>query len=155
MAEPEKVVSTNRKAFSEYCVLEKYEAGIALTGPEVKSIREGRVNLKDSYALIKAEEVFLLNCHISPYTFANRSNDDPTRIRKLLLHRHEIHRLLGKIKEKGLTMVPLRMYLKGKHVKVEIALVKAKKIWGKREEKRKKAIDKEIHTALKYRKRSS
>lgn len=153
MANVEKTVSTNRKAFSEYYVLEKYEAGIALTGSEVKSIREGRVNLKDSYALVKGQEAFLLNCHISPYSFANRSNHDPTRTRKLLLHKYEIERLMGKIKEKGLTMVPLRMYLKGKHIKVEVALVKAKKIWGKREEKRRKAVDKEIRRALKYRKR--
>ncbi len=149
----EKVITTNRKAYGDYHVLERYEAGIALTGPEVKSIRAGHVNLKDSYALIKDQEAVLLNMHISPYVYAHELNQEPTRKRKLLLHTHEIQRLIGKIKEKGLTLVPLRVYLKGKHVKVEIALVKAKKIWGKREEKRKKAVDREVRHAMKYRNR--
>jgi len=149
----EKVVATNRKAFAEYNVVERYEAGIALTGSEVKSIRDGRVNLKDSYALVKNGEAFLFNCHISPYSFAHELNHEPTRSRKLLLHKREIERLMGKIKEKGLTIVPLKVYFKGKHIKVEVALAKGKKIWGKREEKRKKAIDKEVRSALKYRKR--
>ena len=151
MEQAEKQISTNRKAYHDYLVLEKYEAGIALTGSEVKSVRDGRVNLKDSYALIKDEEAVLMNCHISPYEFANRMNHDPTRKRKLLLHKAEIRRLIGKIKERGLTLVPLRVYLKGKHVKVEIALVKAKRIWGKREEKRKKAADREVRAAMKHR----
>ncbi len=152
MEQTEKNITTNRKAYGDYVVLERYEAGIVLTGSEVKSVRDARVNLKDSYALIKDEEAVLLNCHISPYDFANRLNHDPTRKRKLLLHKSEIRRLIGKIKEKGLTLVPLRVYLKGKHVKVEIALVKAKKIWGKREEKRKKAVDREVRAAMKHRK---
>ena len=149
---PEKIIATNRKAFADFDILEKYEAGIMLTGSEVKSVRDGRVNLKDSYALVKGEEVFLFNSHISPYNFAHQANHEPTRTRKLLLHKREIERLLGKIKERGLTMVPLRLYLKGKHVKVEIALAKGKRIWGKREEKRRKAVDKEVRSALKYRK---
>ena len=148
----EKTVSTNRKAFADFDVLEKFEAGIALTGSEVKSIREGKVNLKDSYALIKDGEALLFHCHISPYDFAHQFNHEPTRTRKLLLHKREIMRLMGKIKERGLTVVPLRVYFKGKHIKVEIALAKAKKIWGKREEKRKKTVDKEVRSALKYRK---
>ena len=148
----EKTVSTNRKAFADFDVLEKFEAGIALTGSEVKSVREGKVNLKDSYALIKDGEALLFHCHISPYDFAHQFNHEPTRTRKLLLHKREIMRLTGKIKERGLTVVPLRVYFKGKHIKVEIALAKAKKIWGKREEKRKKAVDKEVRSALKYRK---
>jgi SsrA-binding protein len=148
----EKIVSTNRKAFADFDVLEKFEAGISLTGSEVKSIREGKVNLKDSYALIKDGEALLFHCHISPYDFAHQFNHEPTRTRKLLLHKREIMRLMGKIKERGLTVVPLRIYFKGKHIKVEIALAKAKKIWGKREEKRKKTVDKEIRSALKYRK---
>jgi SsrA-binding protein len=147
----EKTIATNRKAFSDYVILEKYEAGIVLTGSEVKSVREGKVNLKDSYALIKNEEATLLNCHISPYNFAHQFNHEPLRTRRLLLHKHEILRLMGKIKEKGLTLVPLRVYFKGKHIKVEIALAKGRKIWGKRDVKRRRAVDKEVRTALKYR----
>ena len=153
MSSENKVLSTNRKAFADYDVLERFEAGISLRGSEVKSVREGKVNLKDSYARIKGEEAFLVNCHISPYNFANQLNHDPTRERKLLLHRREILRLMGKVQEKGLTVVPLRVYLKGTRIKVEIALAKAKRVWGKREEKRRKAIDKEVRSALKYRKR--
>src|SRR5437870_1934895 len=148
----QKNIATNRKAFADYDILEKYEAGVALSGGEVKSVREGKINLKDSYALIKGEEAFLFNCHINPYLFAHQEADEPRRTRKLLLHKQEIRRLMGKIKEKGLTVVPLRVYLKGKHVKVEIALAKGKKIWGKREEKRRKVVDKEIRSAIKYRK---
>jgi SsrA-binding protein len=147
----EKTIATNRKAFSDYDILEKYEAGIVLMGSEVKSIREGKVNLKDSYALIKNEEPILLNCHISPYNFAHQFNHEPLRTRRLLLHQHEINRLMGKIKEKGLTLVPLRIYFKGKHIKVEIGLAKGRKIWGKRDVKRRKAVDKEVQKALKYR----
>ena len=153
MEAAEKIVATNRKALADFDVLERYEAGIVLMGSEVKSIREGRVNLKDSYALIKGEEAFLFNCHISPYEFAHQFSHEPTRTRKLLMHKREIERLLGKVKERGLTMVPLKLYLKGKHVKVEIALAKGKRIWGKREEKRRKAVDREVRAALKYRKR--
>lgn len=152
MEATEKTVSTNRKAYADFDILEKYEAGIQLTGSEVKSVREGKVNLKDSYALVKQEEALLFNCHISPYNFANQFNHEPTRTRKLLLHKREILRLMGKVKERGLTIVPLRVYFKGKHIKVEIALAKGKKIWGKREEKRKKAVDREVRSALKYRK---
>lgn len=150
-SQTEKTIATNRKAFSDYLILEKYEAGILLTGSEVKSVREGKVNLKDSYALIKNEEATLLNCHISPYNFAHQFNHEPLRTRRLLLHKQEIHRLMGKIKEKGLTLVPLRVYFKGKHIKVEIALAKGRKIWGKRDVKRRRAVDKEVRTALKYR----
>jgi SsrA-binding protein len=149
----EKTLSTNRKAFADYDILEKYEAGIILSGSEVKSARDGKVNLKDSYALVKKEEILLLNCHIAPYAQANQFNHEPTRTRKLLMHKREILRLMGKVQEKGLTIVPLRMYLNGKRIKLEIALAKGKKIWGKREEKRKKAVDKEVRAALKYRKR--
>lgn len=152
MALEEKSIATNRKAFSEYHILEKHEAGILLSGHEVKAVRQGGVNLKDSYVLIKGEEAFLFNCHISPYGFAHHVKEEPKRTRKLLLHKTEIQRLMGKIKEKGLTMVPLRIYLKGKYVKVEIALVKAKKLWGKREEKRRRAVEREVRSALKHRK---
>jgi len=150
-SQTEKTIATNRKAFSDYLILEKYEAGIVLTGSEVKSVREGKVNLKDSYALIKNEEPTLLNCHISPYIFAHQFSHEPLRTRRLLLHKQEIHRLMGKIKEKGLTLVPLRVYFKGKHIKVEIALAKGRKIWGKRDVKRRRAVDKEVRAALKYR----
>lgn len=153
MNQTERNIATNRKAFAEYDIIEKYEVGMVLTGSEVKSIRDGRVNLKDSYATIRNEEAALLNCHISPYTFAHQLNHEPTRTRKLLLHKHEIKRLMGKVQEKGLTLVPLRIYLKGKHIKMELALAKGKKIWGKREEKRRRAVDREIRSALKYRKR--
>jgi SsrA-binding protein len=152
MEQQEKIITTNRKAFSEYDILERYESGIALTGSEMKSLREGQMNLKDSYVLIKGEEAFLLNSHISPYNFANQFNHEPLRTRKLLLHKQEIRRLMGKVKEKGLTLIPLRVYFKGKHVKVEVALAKGKKIWGKREEKRRKAVDREVRAAIKYRK---
>ncbi len=151
MEPTEKIIATNRKAFADYDILERYESGIALTGSEMKSVREGQINLKDSYVLIKGEEAFLLNSHISPYKYANLLNHEPLRTRKLLLHKGEIRRLMGKVKEKGLTLIPLRVYFKGKHVKIEIALSKGKKIWGKREEKRRKAVDKEIRAAIKYR----
>ncbi len=111
MSEAEdKVIATNKKAFHDYFILEKLECGVALLGTEVKSIREGRVNLKDSYALVRGGETFLLNCHISPYSHGNRQNHDPTRTRKLLLHREEIRKLIGKSQEKGLTLIPLRVY---------------------------------------------
>lgn len=149
----EKNIASNRKAYADYDILEKYEAGMVLTGSEVKSIRDGNINLKDSYAQIKGEEILIVNSHISPYTQANQFNHEPTRARKLLLHKREIQRLMGKVKEKGLTVVPLRVYFKGKHIKMEIALAKGKKIWGKREEKRRKAVDKEVRSAIKYRER--
>lgn len=153
METTEKTISRNRKAFADYDILEKYEAGAVLAGSEVKSIREGQINLKDSYIQLKGEEAFLFNCHISPYNFANIQNHEPTRTRKLLLHKFEIRRLMGKVKERGLTVIPLRVYFKGKNIKVEIALAKGKKIWGKKEEKRRKAVDREVQQALKYRKR--
>src|SRR6188508_677983 len=123
----EKAVVTNRKAYHDYFIEEKFEAGIMLQGTEVKSIREGRVNLQDSYASVKGSEVFLHHCHISPYSHGNIMNHDPLRTRKLLLHRKEISKLLGKTQQKGLTLVPLRIYFnpRGK-AKIEIALAKGK-----------------------------
>jgi len=152
MDSAEKIITTNRKAFADYDILERYESGIALLGSEMKSVREGHINLKDSYVLIKGEEAFLLNSHISPYLYAHELNHEPLRTRKLLLHKGEIRRLMGKVKERGLTLIPLKVYFKGKHVKVEVALAKGKKIWGKREEKRKKDVDREVRAAIKYRK---
>ena len=130
----ETVVATNRKAFHDYAIEEKLEAGIVLRGTEVKSLREGKVNLRDSYASVDHEEVILHNCHITPYSHGNIMNHDPLRPRKLLLHRKEISKLLGKTQQKGLTIVPLRIYFSalGK-AKVEIALAKGKKQYDRRE----------------------
>jgi len=129
-----KVVCTNRKARHDYEIVETYEAGIVLTGTEVKSLREGRANLKDSYAKIKDGEIFLLNAHISPYVYGNVNNHDPERQRKLLMHKREIMRLLGKVKERGYTLVPLSIYFdKNNRAKVELALAKGKSSYDKRE----------------------
>jgi SsrA-binding protein len=143
-----KEVSVNRQAFHNYDILEKFEAGIVLTGTEIKSAREGRVNLKDSYGMVKGGEVWLLNCHISPYSHGNYANHDPLRTRKLLLHHSEIRRLIGRTTEKGLTLVPLRVYLKDGRLKCEIALAKGRKLHDKREVSRQKTIDKETRQEL-------
>ena len=144
-----RVIATNKKAFHDYFILEKLEAGIVLVGTEVKSLREGRANLKESYAEVRAEEVVLLNCHISPYRHGNINNHHPTRERKLLLHRREIKRLIGKTEQRGFTLVPLRIYFKGQIVKVELGLVKGKKLYDKRKELKEKAIEREVQAALK------
>jgi len=149
MGEAEKDVATNRKAFHDYHVVARYEAGIVLSGPEVKSLREGRVNLRDSYASIRDGELFLLHCHISPYSHGNRENPDPVRSRKLLLHKEEIGKLIGKTVEKGLTLVPLRVYFKGGRAKVEIALVKGKKLYDKRETEKRKESEREMAKVMK------
>jgi SsrA-binding protein len=152
MTEPgEKVVCVNRKARHDYFIEETYEAGLVLVGSEVKSLREGKANLKDSYARINKGEAFLLNTHISPYAAANRFNHDPTRTRKLLLHRQEIRRLTGKVKERGLTLIPLRLYFKNGRAKVELGLARGKKLYDKREALRKKAAQREIERSLKSR----
>lgn len=147
----EKLVASNKKAYHDYSVLEKLEAGIVLLGTEVKSIREGRINLKDSYAMIKGGEAFLLNCHISPYSHGNRENHDPTRARKLLLHSKEIRKLIGKTQEKGLAVVPLRVYLVRGKIKVELGVARGKKEYDKRETERQKEVDRETRAALKMR----
>jgi len=149
-----KLVATNKKAFHEYFILEKLEAGVSLVGTEVKSIREGRINLKDSYAHIREGEAFLFNCHISPYTHGNRQNHEPTRTRKLLLQRKEIRKLIGKTQEKGLTLVPIRVYLKRGLVKIELALVRGKKLYDKRETEKRKETDREARAAMKHGRRS-
>jgi len=145
-----RVIAKNKKAFFNYEILESHEAGISLLGSEVKSIREGKISLKESYAEIKAGEVFLLNCHISHYEAANKFNHDPIRERKLLLHRREIKRLTGKIKEKGFTLVPTKVLIndKGK-VKVEISLAKGKRAYQKREIIRERDRDREMRAELK------
>lgn len=148
-----KVVATNRKAFHDYFIEETHEAGVALTGTEIKSVRAGAVNLRDSYAQVRNGEMWMQNVHISPYEAGNRFNVDPYRPRKLLLHRKEIMRLMGRAQEKGLTIVPLRIYLKKNRAKVEIALVKGKKQYDKRETIGKRDADREIERAIKERQR--
>jgi SsrA-binding protein len=146
----EKAIATNRKAYHDYHIEETYEAGISLLGTEVKSIRNGRVNLKDSYAIIKESEVFLLNCHISPYSHGNLQNHDPLRTRKLLLNRREIDRLWGKLSQKGFTLVPLKIYfIKGK-AKLEIGLVKGKRKYEKRDSLREKEAKREIERHMRH-----
>lgn len=149
----ERVVATNRDAYHSYHILETHECGIALTGTEVKSIREGRCNLKDGYAQIRGGEAWLMNVHISPYSHGNRENHDPTRARKLLLHRSEIDKLAGKIQEKGLTIIPTKMYLKNGRIKVELAVAKGKKLYDKRETERRREADRETRRAIKERSR--
>ncbi len=144
-----KVVATNRKARHEYEIIETMEAGIALTGTEIKSVREGKVSLKEGFAIIKDGEVWLMDVHIAPYTHGHRDNHDPRRPRKLLLHRREIDRLQGKLQEKGWTLVPLKMYLKNNRAKVELALVRGKKKYDKRKAIAKRDAERELQRALK------
>jgi SsrA-binding protein len=137
----ERVIATNRKARHEYSILETFEAGIALKGAEVKSLRQGRASLQESYAALKNGEVWLLDMHISPYEQAADDSYEPTRKRKLLLHKKEIRRLVGKLAEKGLTLIPLRVYFKNGIAKVELALAKGKRAYDKREAiKRREAL---------------
>jgi len=146
-----KVITKNKKAFFNYEILDTFEAGIALLGSEVKSVRRGGVSLKESYAEIRDGEVFLLSCHISPYEPANRLNHDPLRIRKLLLHRREIKRLTGKIKERGLTLVPTRVLISDRGlVKLEIALARGKRVHQKREVIRERDRDREMRREIKH-----
>jgi SsrA-binding protein len=152
-AEP-RVVADNRKAFHDYHVLDTWEAGVALLGTEVKAIREGRVNLRDSYARLENGEVWLMNVHISPYSHAGSGAHEERRQRKLLLHREEIRKLTGRVVEKGLTLVPLQMYFKGGRIKIALALVKGKQLHDKRETIRKREVDRETRAAVKSRQRS-
>lgn len=147
-----KDVAVNRQAFHNYEILERLEAGIVLTGTEIKSARDGHVNLKDAYGLVKSGEVWLLNCHISPYSHGNFANHDPLRTRKLLLNRSEIRKLIGRTTEKGLTLVPLRLYLKSGRLKCELALGRGRKLHDKREVSRMKTLDKEARQAVSQRK---
>jgi SsrA-binding protein len=141
-------VATNRIASHNYFLLEKFEAGIALTGTEVKSVRAGKVNLKDSYGLVKDGELWLLNTHIGPYEHGNIYNHAPLRTRKLLVHKQEINKLVGRTQQKGLTLIPIRMYFKNGRVKVELALAKGKQLWDKRETERRKTADREAREAI-------
>ncbi len=149
----EKIIATNRKARHEYEVLDTMEAGIVLAGTAVKALRDGRANLKDSYANVKDGEVFLYNMHIIPYDFGNINNHDPTRVRKLLLHKKEIKKLIGKTQETGLTLVPLKLYFKNGRVKVQLALAKGKKFYDKRQDLAKRESDIEMKRALKQKQR--
>lgn len=139
-----KVVAQNRKARHDYFIEDSYEAGMVLKGTEVKALREGKVNLKDGYARIKDGELFLMDVHISPYSFGNRLNHDPLRPRKLLMHGGEIHRLMGKVKEKGFSLVPLSIYFSHGRAKVSLALAKGKKLYDKRETLKRRAMEKEV-----------
>src|SRR3970282_2900710 len=147
----EQIVCVNRQARHNYFIDETYEAGLVLVGSEVKSLRDGKANLKDSYARVQKGEAFLINAHVSPYSGANQFNHEPTRPRKLLLHAREIERLTGKTKEKGLTLIPLKMYFKNGRAQVEIGLARGKKLYDKRETLRRKAAEREVERTLKSR----
>ena len=146
-----KIIATNRRARHEYEILETFEAGIALLGPEVKSLREGRANLSDAYAMARGREMFLVNLHISPYRQASRANPDPVRERKLLLHKREIAQLAGSVSQRGLTVVPLSLYFRNGRAKIELALVRGKKLRDKRETIRRRDQELEIRRALRGR----
>lgn len=148
-----KVVCTNRKARHLYHILDTWEAGLVLTGTEVKSLRAGHATMTDAYAELRSEEVFLLNFHINPYEQGNRNNHEPTRTRKLLLNRREIRKLLGRTVEKGLTLVPLSVYFRGGYAKVEIALAKGKKAYDKRDAIQERDSKRDLARALKERSR--
>ncbi|MBV8733784.1 MAG: SsrA-binding protein SmpB [Solirubrobacterales bacterium] len=141
-------VATNRQASWRYNLLERFECGIVLTGTEVKSLRASGAQLKDSYALIRDGELWLIGCYIAPYAPANRANHDPERDRKLLLHRREIDRLIGKTRERGLTLVPTRIYFSGPNAKVELALARGKDRYDKREAIRKREVQREVEREL-------
>jgi SsrA-binding protein len=144
-------IAVNRQAFHNYEILERFEAGMVLTGTEIKSARDGRVNLKDAYGIVESGEVWLLHCHISPYSHGNFANHEPLRARKLLLKKSEINRLIGHTTEKGLTLIPLKLYFKNGRLKCELALAKGRKVHDKREVSRQKTIDKETRQVLKER----
>jgi SsrA-binding protein len=150
----EKIICNNKKAFHDFFIEEKLEAGMVLTGTEVKSLRMGKANLNDSFALVRNGEAFLNNLHISPYDFGNRENHDPDRMRKLLLHKKEITKLFSKIREQGYSLVPLRLYFKNGMVKVEMGLAKGKKLYDKREDLKKKDQKREMAQVFKERHKS-
>ncbi len=147
-----KVVCRNKKARHDYFIEETIEVGIVLQGTEVKSLRMGKVNLLDSYACVKDKEMVLMNAHISPYSHGNRFNADPTRTRKLLLHRKEISRFAGKVRERGYSLIPLSIYFKNGKAKVEIALAKGKKQFDKRETLKQKTAEREMERAFRGKK---
>lgn len=148
IASGERDASVNRAASHNYFLSDKFEAGIVLTGTEVKSVRSSRVNLKDAYGIVKNGEVWLLNAHISPYEHGSYSNHEALRTRKLLIHKDQIRKLIGKTTQKGLTLVPTRMYFRNGKVKVEMALAKGKQTWDKRETERRRVADREARAAM-------
>ncbi|MEO7970149.1 MAG: SsrA-binding protein SmpB [bacterium] len=149
----EKVLASNRAAYHNYHILDKYEAGIALTGTEVKSVLGGRVQLKEGYVGIRDGEAWLFNAHISPYAHGNRENHEPLRTRKLLLHRREIARLDEAIAKDGMTLVATRIYLKNRHIKIEVAIARGKKLYDKRETELRRTVERETRAQLKERNR--
>lgn len=144
-----KIIANNKKAYHDYFIDEVYEAGMVLTGTEVKSLRLGKVNIKESFCRIKDGEIFINNMNISPYEQGNRENVDPTRVRKLLLHREEINKIIRKVEEKGLSLVPTKIYLKDSRVKLEIGIGRGKKLHDKRESLKQKEADREMAKAFK------
>ena len=146
-----KLISNNKKAWHDFTILEKYQAGIVLTGTEIKSIRNGRINLKDSYAHIEDGEIFIHKMHISPYEQGNRYNHEPERVRKLLLTKKEIRKLIGQTKESGITLIPLNLFIEKGWAKLELGVAKAKKLHDKRESLMKKTTNREIERAIKKR----
>ncbi|HEX8254851.1 MAG TPA: SsrA-binding protein SmpB [Thermoanaerobaculia bacterium] len=149
----EKLIASNKKAQHDYFVVQTFEAGLVLTGTEMKSLRAGKANLKDAYVLLKNDEAYLFGANISAYTHGNLQNHDPDRTRKLLLHRRELDKLYSETAEKGLTVVPLRLYFKGSRVKAEIAVVRGKKQYDKRDTERARELDREAAQAMKERRR--
>ena len=151
VAQIEKVIVTNRAAFYEYEILDKYEAGIALSGTEVKSVRAGNVQLKESYVAVRAGEAWLLNMHVSPYSHGNRENHEPVRDRKLLLRRREIDKLGEATSTRGMTLVVTRLYLKNGRVKAEVGVARGKKLYDKRETEMRRTVERETRVQLKER----
>src|SRR6202165_2672917 len=149
----DKVIATNRKAFHNYSILETYEAGLVLRGTEVKSLRESQVNFKDCYAAVDNGEAWLIGCYIAPYHHGTDANHDPERRRKLLLHKKEIGRLLGKVAERGLTLIPLRLYFKGGRAKLELGLARGKKLHAKRASLREREAKREMAKEARARQR--
>jgi len=145
----EKLICQNRKAFHNYFIEESYQAGVSLLGSEVKSLRDGRVSLGDSYGDIKREEIFLVDAHISSYPQANRLNHEPLRTRKLLLHKKEIRRLIGKVEQRGYTLIPLKLYFVNGRVKVDLGLAKGKRLFDKRESLKKRMMEREMERGRK------
>ena len=144
-----KIIANNKKAYHDYFILEKYEAGIELAGTEVKSLRQGRCNLKDSWCSIVKGELFVNGMHISPYEHGNIWSKDPVRVRKLLMHKREINKLFGTLQQQGLSLIPLSAYFKGSMVKLELGLCKGKKLYDKREDAAKKSAKRDIDRAMK------
>lgn len=148
VAAGERDAAVNRAAAHNYFLLEKFEAGVVLRGTEVKSIREGKANLRDAYGLVKDGEAYLLNLHIGPYSHGNISNHDEVRTRKLLLHAEEVRKLLGKVQQKGLTLIPTRLYFRNGRVKCELAVAKGKQTWDKRETEKRREDDRAARAAI-------